>query len=54
MALIARPYYQARAAADQPDEVVSERLSHARPMTAVWIGAIGLATLLALMVFKPI
>jgi uncharacterized membrane protein len=53
MGLIARPYYLARDAAKQPDDIVSERLSRTRPLAAIWIGTIGLLLLMFLMVFKP-
>ena len=53
MGLIARPDYLARDAAGQPDDVVADRLRRTRPFAAIWIGAIGLAVLVFLMVFKP-
>ncbi len=53
MGFISRPYYMARDAARQPDEVVADRLRQARPVAAIWIGSIGLALLVLLMVFKP-
>lgn len=53
MGFIARPYYMARDAADQTDDVLTDRLSRTRPLAAVWIGALGLSVLIFLMVFKP-
>lgn len=53
MGLIARPYYVARDAAAQPDDVLIDRLSHTRPLAAIWIGGLGLVVLFFLMVFKP-
>ncbi len=53
MGLIARQYYMARKAAVQPDDVLADRLSHTRPLAAVWIGAVGLLLLIFLMVLKP-
>ncbi len=53
MGFIARPYYLARDAAEQRDEVLTDRLSRTRPLVAVWIGGFGLVLLIWLMVFKP-
>jgi putative membrane protein len=53
MGFIARPYYMARDAAEQPDDVLWDRLRHTRPLAAIWIGGLGLAVLVFLMVFKP-
>lgn len=53
MGFIARPYYMARDATQQPDDVLAERLHHTRPLAAIWIGVLGLAALIFLMVFKP-
>ncbi len=53
MGFIARPYYMARDAAQQPDDVLADRLRQTRPLAAMWIGALGLAALIFLMVFKP-
>ena len=53
MGLIARPYYMARDAAGEPDDVLTARLSHTRPLAAIWIGGLGLVVLFFLMVFKP-
>jgi hypothetical protein len=50
---IARPYYMARDAATQGDELVADRLSKTRPIAAFWIGGIGLLILVFLMVVKP-
>jgi hypothetical protein len=53
MGLIARPYYMARDAAEEPDDVLRDRLRPTRPLAAIWIGGLGLAVLVFLMVFKP-
>jgi uncharacterized membrane protein len=53
MGFIARPYYMARDAAAQPDDVLIDRLGHTRPLAAIWLGGVGLAVLIFLMVFKP-
>jgi uncharacterized membrane protein len=53
MGFISRPYYMARDAAKESDDVLAQRLSRARPIPALWIGAIGLAVLIFLMVAKP-
>jgi uncharacterized membrane protein len=53
MGFIARPYYMARDAAEQPDDVLIDRLGHARPLAAIWLGGVGLTVLIFLMVFKP-
>jgi uncharacterized membrane protein len=53
MGFIARPYYMARDAAEQPDAVLSDRLRDTRPLAAIWIGGLGLAGLIFLMMFKP-
>lgn len=53
MGFIARPYYLARDAAQQPDDVLADRLSRTRPLAAIWIGGLGLVVLIWLMVFKP-
>lgn len=53
MGLISRPYYMARGAANQTDDVLLQHLSRARPIAAIWIGAVSLALLIFLMVFKP-
>lgn len=53
MGFIARPYYMARDAAQQPDDVLAERLRRARPLAAIWVGGIGLVVLILLMMFKP-
>jgi hypothetical protein len=53
MGFIARPYYLARGAAQQSDDVLGDRLRHTRPHAAIWIGAVGIAVLIFLMVFKP-
>jgi uncharacterized membrane protein len=53
MGFIARPYYMARDAAEQPDGVLSDRLRDTRPLAAIWIGGAGIAVLIFLMVFKP-
>jgi hypothetical protein len=50
---IARPYYMARDAATQGDEVVSDRLGKTRPIAAFWIGGVGVLVLVFLMVLKP-
>jgi uncharacterized membrane protein len=50
---IARPYYMARDAATQRDEVIADRLSKTRPIAAFWIGGVGLLVLVFLMVVKP-
>jgi hypothetical protein len=50
---IARPYYQARDAVAQRDEVIADRLSKTRPIAAFWIGGVGLLVLVFLMVVKP-
>src|SRR2546421_10874621 len=53
MVYIARPYYIARDAAGQSDEVLSEHLTRTKPLLAAWIGGVGVVVLIALMVFKP-
>jgi len=53
MFFIARPYYLARDAADQPDAALAGRLGNTRPLAAAWIGSLGLLLLIMLMVFKP-
>jgi len=53
MRLIARPYHMARSATQEPDGVLNERLRQTRPLTAIWVGSVGLLVLLFLMVFKP-
>jgi len=53
MGFISRPYYMAREAAKESDDVLAQRLSRARPIPALWIGAVGLVVLIFLMVFKP-
>ena len=53
MGYVARPYYLARGASDQTDDVIGAYIGRARPLVAVWIGAIGLILLIGLMVFKP-
>jgi uncharacterized membrane protein len=53
MGFISRPYYLARDAAKESDDVLAQRLSHTRPIPALVVGAVGLATLIFLMVFKP-
>lgn len=53
MGLIANGYRAARDAGNESDHVLSDRLSHTRPMAAVWLGSAGLLILLFLMVFKP-
>lgn len=53
MGYIARPYYLARGAASQTDDVVRTHLSRAKPNAAAWIGGVGLVVLIGLMVFKP-
>ncbi len=44
MGLIARPYHMARSATQEHDEVLNERLSHTRPLTAIWVGSLKRAT----------
>ncbi len=53
MGYIARPYYLARAAASQTEDVARTHLSRAKPIAAAWIGGVGLVALIGLMVFKP-
>lgn len=53
MGFIARSYYMARDATKEPDDVLGDRLSRGRPLAALWIGGLGLAVLIFLMVFKP-
>jgi hypothetical protein len=53
MGFIARPYYMARAVSEEQDEVLTVRLRQTRPIAAIWIGGLGLAVLIFLMVFKP-
>lgn len=53
MGYIANPYRGARSAAGGPDEALAEHLGRTRPMLALWVGLVGLAILLGLMVFKP-
>jgi hypothetical protein len=53
MTYVSIPYHQSRAAAKEADSVLAERLGKARPLLATGIGAIGIVTLLFLMVFKP-
>ena len=53
MGFIAGPYYKAREAAEQPDDVLKDRLGRTRPLAAIWIGGVGLVALTFLMVFKP-
>ncbi len=53
MGFIANGYRAARAAGNESDEVLGDRLRRTRPMAAVWIGSAGLLVLLYLMVFKP-
>ena len=53
MGYIARPYYQAREAVGQPDDVLADRLGKTRPVLAAVIGGAGLLILIFLMVFKP-
>ena len=53
MLFIARPYYLARDASGQPDDVLVQRLSRTRPLLAAVIGGVGLLILIALMVIKP-
>ena len=53
MGYIARAYYLARDAADQAHGVLADHLSRTRPLAAIWIGAVGLAVLIFLMVFRP-
>jgi uncharacterized membrane protein len=53
MTFISMPYYSARDAAEKADDVLTARLSRTRPLAAIWIGAVGLALLIFLMVFKP-
>lgn len=53
MGFISRPYYLARDAAKESDDVLGQRLSRTRPIPALWIGAIGLGVLIFLMVLKP-
>jgi hypothetical protein len=53
MGFISRPYYMARDAAKESDDVLAQRLSRTRPIPALLIGAVGLAVLIFLMVLKP-
>lgn len=53
MGLLARPYHMARNATQEPDAVLNERLRQTRPLTAIWVGTLGLLVLLFLMVFRP-
>ena len=53
MGFISRPYYIARDAAKESDDVLAQRLSRTRPIPALLIGAVGLAVLIFLMVLKP-
>lgn len=53
MGFIARPYYLARAAAQQSDEVLAQHLARTMPVPAIWIGGVGLVLLIGLMVFRP-
>ncbi len=53
MFYVARPYYVARAVANQSDEVLSKQLQRTRPLTAVWVGGLGVLLLIGLMVLKP-
>jgi uncharacterized membrane protein len=53
MTFISLPYYSAREAAERDDDLLADRLSRTRPLAAIWIGTLGLAVLIFLMVFKP-
>ena len=53
MGFISRPYYLARDAAKESDDVLAQRLSRTRPIPALVIGTVGLSVLIFLMVFKP-
>ena len=50
MSALSRPYYQAREAGD---EQVAAFVAKTRPVALLWIGAVGLLMLLALMTLKP-
>ena len=53
MGYIARPYYVAREATKQADDVLSARLKVANPGLAAGVGVVALVLLFALMAFKP-
>jgi hypothetical protein len=53
MLYLARPYYEARRIARQPDGNPAQPLGRARPMAAAGVGGVGLLLILGLMVFKP-
>lgn len=53
MFYVARPYYTARDAAGKSDAELAQALARTRPAIAIWMGAIGLLVLIALMVLKP-
>jgi len=50
MSALARPYYQERAAGDAE---MPAFVAKTRPMMLLWIGAVGLLLLIALMTIKP-
>jgi hypothetical protein len=53
MSFVSVPYHRARDGLKESETAVAQRLEKARPLLAVWIGAIGILALLFLMVFKP-
>src|SRR5438552_11614965 len=53
MVFVSRPYYQARGAAQGPDDALAARLAGTQPALAAAVGVVGLVLLFALMVFKP-
>lgn len=53
MAGISVAYHRAREAPPDDDRLLEERLARTRPLTASWVGSLGLLALVFLMVFKP-
>ncbi len=53
MVFLSLPYYQARDAAQGPDDALAARLAGTQPALAAAVGVVGLVLLFALMVFKP-
>jgi len=52
MAILSAPYHLARKSGDD-DAGLDSHLANGRPLTLTWLGVVGLAALLFLMVFKP-